>query len=280
MIVTYSAATQRAWLTALVPMAAEAAIDPLAAARYQEYAPSDPVGEKTIAENASSWRHETWGGDDGPYQKARREIDAAVAAGTSPMHLARQYEAQADQNPKAPLDQFRWGYALWRTFTPTSTSAEKGTNKPGAFYSLAKIESPNTYNYARLRYLLSYQSGDLTALGERLIQRDNQDVQVKAHLALDYTTPGSKPYTLEVKRRGIQLSEELIQSDPKYPQYHAILAEEYITSYYVNGHHRQDAAAAVVALKEYLTLAKPNEFFYEAAKTRVATLEQELNGGK
>jgi len=150
-IVTYSASTQWAWLTALAPMAAEASIDPLAAARYQEYAPRDFTGERAIAENALPWQHETWSGDNTPYQKARQEIDSAVAIGKSPMHLARQYEAQADKNRKGPLDQFRWGYALWRTITPTSTSAEKQTNKLGIFFALSKIASPNTYDYARLQ---------------------------------------------------------------------------------------------------------------------------------
>ena len=149
-IVTYSASTQWAWLTALAPMAAEASIDPLAAARYQEYAPRDFTGERAIAENALPWQHETWSGDNTPYQKARQEIDSAVAIGKSPMHLARQYEAQADKNRIGPLDQFRWGYALWRTITPTSTSAEKQTNKLGIFFALSKIASPNTYDYARL----------------------------------------------------------------------------------------------------------------------------------
>lgn len=276
-IVTYSASTQWAWLTALAPMAAEASIDPLAAARYQEYAPRDFTGERAIAENALPWQHETWSGDNTPYQKARQEIDSAVAIGKSPMHLARQYEAQADKNRKGPLDQFRWGYALWRTITPTSTSAEKQTNKLGIFFALSKIASPNTYDYARLRYLVSYQSSEQAPLGERLLQQHYQDVKVKAHLALDYTVPGPKPYTSRVKSRVIQLSEELIQADPKYPSYYAILAEAYAANYFMNGHHRQDGLAMTAALKKYLSLAKPTDSFYQPAKDRLSDMQQRLN---
>lgn len=275
-IVFYSASTQMRFLVALAPKSAEASIDQLAAARYQQYAPADFVGEKTIARNVFSWQHETWTGDDKPYREARQEIDAAIATGSSPMQLAHQYEAQAQKNSEAPLDQFRWGYSLWKTINPISTSAEKQANGLGTFFALAKIPSPNAYGYARLRYLVSYHSGELTALGERLLRRDSQDVDVKAHLALDYTTPGPEPYNLKAKNRAVQLSKELISANPKRPGCYAVLAEAYYASYYVCGHHREDALAVIAALKKYLSLAMPNEAFYEDAKRRLSDMEQRV----
>ncbi|MGI4787894.1 MAG: hypothetical protein ACRYFS_03485 [Janthinobacterium lividum] len=273
-IVLGCVSTQVKWLT---PFAHQSSINQLAEARYQKYAATDFVGEKTIAENAFSWRHETWAGDDKPYQQIRQMIDTAIASGTSPMHLAEEYQKQAQHDSRSPLAQFRWGYSLWKTLTPKSTSHEQMTNGLGTFFSLAKIDSPNTYDYARLRYLVSYHSGEQTELGERLLQRNTQDIDVKAHLALDYTAPGPEPYGLKIKNRVIQLSKELIQANPKHAGYYSVLAEAYYTAYYQNGHHKQDALATIFALKKYLSLANPNEYFYHVAETRIVDLEQRLN---
>jgi len=263
-----------------VEAASKVFVDPLAADRYQEYAPSDFVGEKTISQNAFSWRHETWTGDDKPYQNVRRTIDAAIAIGKSPERVVLQYEAEAGKNKKSSLEQFRWAYALWKIGLRGATSEQReadDNNNRGAFFALAKIASPNTYNYARLRYLVSYSSGEQTMLGERLLQRDASDQEVKAHLALDYTTPGLEPFNSKAKTRGIELAKDLIQSEPKEPRNYAILAEVYYTAYYINGHHRQDASATIAALRKYLTLAKPNQYFYEQAKSRIFDLQYKTN---
>ncbi len=259
-------------------LAAGPSIDRLALSRYQEHADTaDFVGEKTIARNAFSWQYETWTGDDRPYRQARQEIDTAIASGQSPMRVAEGYEGQARADKRSALAQFRWGYALRETITPASTPDESQTNGLGVFFTLANIASPNTYNYARLRYLTSYHSSYQTALGERLLRQDTQDVSVKGHLALDYTAPGPEPYNLKAKNRAVQLSKELIKVDPKYPSYNAVLAEAYTANYFMNGHHRQDGIAMIAALRQYLSLAKPNEAFYQDAKNRLSDMEQRLH---
>lgn len=271
-IAFYSASTQLG-APAVLP-----SIDQLALSRYQEHDnTADFVGEKTIARNAFSWQHETWTGNDRPYRQARQEIDTAIASGQSPMRVAEGYEKQARANKQSALAQFRWGYALRETITPASTSDESQTNGLGVFFALANIASPNTYNYARLRYLTSYHSSYQTALGERLLRQDTQDVSVKGHLALDYTVPGPEPYTLKAKKRAIELSTELIKAEPRYASYHAVLAEAYTTNYFMNGHHRQDGLAMIAALRQYLSLAKPNEAFYQDAKNRLSDMEQRLD---
>ncbi len=271
MIALYSASAR------IGALAIEPSIDQLALARYQEYAPTDSVGEKTIARNAFSWQHETWTGNDMPYRQARQKIDTAIASGQSPMRVAKGYEEQARADKQSALAQFRWGYALRETITPASTPDESQTNGLGVFFALADIASPNTYNYARLRYLTSYHSSYQTALGERLLRQDTQDVSVKGHLALDYTVPGPEPYNLKAKNRAVQLSKELIKVDPKYPSYNAVLAEAYTANYFMNGHHRQDGLAMIAALRQYLSLAKPNEAFYQDAKNRLSDMEQRLD---
>jgi hypothetical protein len=260
-------------------LAAGPSIDRLALSRYQEYAPTDFVGEKTIARNAFSWRHETWTGDDRPFRQARQVIDTAIASGQSPMRVAIGYEEQARADKRSALAQFRWGYALRKTITPASTPDESQTNGLGVFFTLANIASPNTYNYARLRYLTSYHSSYQTALGERLLRQDTQDVSVKGHLALDYTTPGPEPYNLEAKKRAIELSTELIKANPRDASYHAVLAEAYYMSYYSGG-RRQDAVNTIMSLNKYLSLAKPDEAFYETAKSRVADLNRKLSNSQ
>ena len=261
----------------LMPFAASApSLDPYAKSQYLKYAGRDPVGEKITAQSLEAWQQETWSSDDKPYQQIRQEVEASFTSGKPAVQLAEEYRKEAQNNPKSPLAQFHWAYAIWKTLTPTSSSAEKQTNGIGAFFTLAYTLSPDTYNYARLRYLLSYQyqNGDQTVLGERLLQRDTQDAEVKAHLALDYT---GKPYSLASKTRAIQLSREMIQANPKCSRCYAIRAEAYYTAYYENGRHRKDGLAVIAALKEYLSLAKPNEYFYQPAKDRLADMDEKVN---
>ena len=263
-------------LKGILPLAVAPSISQYAKTEYLKYAADDPTGEDLISQNAFSWRHETWSNSDQPYRQVRQQVDAAINSGAKPRQLAFEYQKQAQQDRGAALAQFRWGYALWKTLTPISTWDEKQINGLGDFFVLANTASPNTYDYSRLRYLVSYQSNDQVDLGERLLLHDPQDLDVKAHLALDYTAPSSEPYNSKVKSRAVQLSKQLIQAKPAYSRYYAILAEAYTASYFTNGKHRQDAAAAIAALKKYLSLAKPDEYFYQGAKTRLADLEQRI----
>ena len=261
----------------LTPYAfAKPVVDEYAKQTYDKYAINDLEGDKVTAQKGFAWRNETWSGDDEPYRQARNKIEAALASGASLDEIIDEAENEARKNPKSPLAQFRWAYAVWKMPAPAVSTSIFDKNALGAFFALAYTVSPNTYNFARLRYLLTYQyqEGKQVEVGERLLQRDAKDLAVKGHLALDYT--GSDPYDTKSKSRAVQLSNELIQAGPKDARNHAILAEAYMSSYYRNGHHRQDAVSTVAALKKYLKLAKPTDAFYEQAKIRITLLGGEL----
>ena len=193
--------------------------------------------------------------------------------------LAAKYQPEAERQPASPVAQFRWSYTVWKNINPTSPFITKRTNSLAGFYPLIYAKSPDAYDHSRLRYLLSPTSFRLTRIGEKLLDQDanDNDVEVKVHLALDYATPDAGRYSLTAKVRAIQLSKELIASNPKYPRYCAVLAEPYRISYFLNGHHRQDGLAMIDVLKKYFRLAKPDEDFYQDAKFRMADMEQRIN---
>lgn len=280
MIVLYSSSAQMRAIGNLAPKAAESATSPYVELLYKKYGYSDLSGDKTFDQNSFAWRHESLKGDDSPYQQSRlsidRQVDSAISSGKSPQLITAEYEAEAQKNSKSSLAQFRWGYALWKTITPTSPLAETRMNTLAIFFALVHAESPNTYNYARLIYLVSPNSRDETMLGERVLLHDPNDADIKAALAIDYTAPGSEPYDLKAKSRAIELSKELIQSKPHHANYYAILAEAYTVNYFGNGHHRQDGLATIAALKKYLSLAGPDEYFYQGAKARLFDMEQRV----
>ena len=255
-------------------------VDEYAKQTYDKYAINDLEGDKVTAQKGFAWRNETWSGDDEPYRQARSKIEASFASGTPLEDIIDEAEKEARENPKSPLAQFRWAYAVWKMPAPPNNHSSLNKNDLGAFFALAYTVSPNTYNFARLRYLLTYQyqEGKQVEVGERLLQRDAKDLAVKGHLALDYTCVD--PYDPKARSRAVQLSRELIQAGPKDARNHAILAEAYMSSYYRNGHHRQDAVSTVAALKRYLSLAKPTDAFYEQAKIHITLLEGELSKSK
>ena len=251
-------------------------VNKYAETQIRKYERGDGYEDKVLDQNAFVWRHGNWQDDDKPYQQVRQQIDEAASSGKSSLLLAEQYQSEAAMKQKNALAQFKWSYAVWKSITPETPRYQKDTYCSAGFYSLVFADAPDTYNYSRLRFLLSPNASEQTSLGERLLQRYSQDREVKAHLALDYTATGNEPYTPAAKSRTIALSQELITSNPKYARYYAILAEAYTTSYFANGHHKQDGLAMIAALKKYLGLAKPTEYFYQSAKERVADMEERV----
>lgn len=252
---------------------AKPVVDEYAKQIYDKHEVNDSVGDKITAQDGFAWRNETWSGNDEPYRQARNKVEAALASGTPAENIVGDAEKEARDNPRVPLAQFRWAYAIWKMPVPADNNSDLDKNDLGAFFALAYTISPNTYNFARLRYLLTYQyqEGKQVEVGERLLQRDKNDLAVKGHLALDYTS--IHPYDPKAKSRAIQLSKELIQAEPKRAINQAILAEAYFSNYYRNGHHRQDAVSTITALEKYLSMAKPTDAFYKEAKIRITVLE-------
>lgn len=217
------------------------------------------------AQQAQQWMRKDWTGDAKPYQMIERDIDQAIANGKNPKTLLEQDKKMAQKNPKDPQAQFRWGYAGWKMMTPTSGYWEKHLYLDGVFEALDNAPSPNTYEYARLRYLVGPHSAQTVNLGERLLSKSGQkDIEVKSHLVGDYIqligAVNLRPESLkpQLQTRAIALAKEVITARPSNAKYYASLGSVYVSCWTIS-RSRKDASLGVTAYQEYLRLASPDD---------------------
>ncbi len=151
------------------------------------------------------WTTKTWTGDDIPYKKIEADVDAEFGPGgnvdgTGGAVSVKNIDAKREgnvvtrrrsaalQSLKSLNDRrlvFAWAYAeAEKTFRQNLPFADDS-----ALRALAAVDPMNTYEYTRLRFLLTqyaYQNSDhddLKALGERLLARRPDDLTVKvAHV--------------------------------------------------------------------------------------------------
>lgn len=222
--------------------------------------------------------HETWAGNAHPYQQIENEIDQALTNGQAPALLMFQNKALALKKPNDPQAQFRWGYSGWKMLTPESGSWDKDRFLNGVYGALVKAPSPNTYEYARLRFLVSPDSSQLVALGERLLKRNPNDMDVKYKLIGDYygliSLNGlhSKKVDPATKERVLAIAQQMLQANPTVAKYYSSLGGVYLTCWVVL-RDQDDAAKAIVEYKKFLQLAPANDEFRPQAHNIIEILQ-------
>lgn len=232
----------------------------------------DPFGGNTVADKAAYWTLQSWTGDESVYTKARHEIETS---GVSPKLLEARYALAAKAEAKLPIAQFRWGYALKKNLSGELPSGEAGEKDAAVFYSMTQAVDPRTYDYARLRYLVSIRSRDLVRLGERLLKQDPEDNFVKMHLAEDYAFDVGKYGNPVSKARALVICRQLLQENPKNPRYYAVLGNLYEMSYTQN-HNAKDAAAAIVADQKYINLVGTDSDYMQMKRNCIAEIKADL----
>lgn len=232
-----------------------------AAAQYAS--PAKPPVVITALE-VQRWLHENWAGDPEPYLQIEHQVDQAMTSGENPAALLQHNKALAQQQPQDPQAQFRWGYSGWKMMNSSSGYREKHLYLGGVFEALASAPSPDTYEYARLRYLVAPHSKHMVKIGERLLQVNQNDSVVKSHLVGDYIqligAIDLRPESLnpQLKLRAVTLAQQVIESNPTIARYHASLGSVYATAWVIS-RSRKDALQAVKAYQEYLRFASPND---------------------
>ena len=252
--------------------------------RYQITRISDlylPLPEDTNLTDdrtSSAWANEPWTGDDAPYRRIQQEVDASLAGYQSVSSLLEKSSVSARQNPTDPQAQFRWGYLVSQVILAQPRSYEPSEANVAIVRVLARADYPRTYRYARLRFLVTRQAEDLTALGERLLQRDPNDAPVKDRLSEDYSALFSErsQQTHEVdpklKQRALSLVKQLIAASPSNPDYHCALAAVYVSSF-SDRKNPEDAAKALAAYQDYLKRASPDDYFRQQCQSIIAMLQ-------
>lgn len=256
------------------------------ASRYQLTRLSDlylPLPKDTIfmgINPSSAWAKEPWTGDDAPYQRIQQDDDASLAEDQSVSSLLEQASVSARQNPTDPQAQFRWSYLAQQVILAQPPSYDPDEANEAIGMVLARADYPKTYRYARLRFLVTREEPDLTALGERLLQRDPNDAPVKYRLSEDYSALFSErsQQTHEVdpklKQRALSLAEQLIAANPSNFHYHGALAAVYASSW-TDHKNPEDAVKAIAAYQEFLRLASP-DYSRQQCQSIVAVLQEYL----
>lgn len=201
--------------------------------------------------NEWTWTKERWDGDETPYKKARLEIDRAVQEGRDLDALIEKYKAAARENATDPLPQFRWGYTAYQSAAKAGSDAAEKLQ--GVEFALKMANSPHTYEYARLRFLVAARSTPfhlLKGVGERLLSRNAKDNEVRFYL-ISVLDPGFYPTE---KSLALELVEEQIRAQPKRPSSYSSKANVYL-SLWSKSKSSSDADNAISAYRQFLQLA-------------------------
>lgn len=233
---------------------------------------------------SSEWASEPWTGDDTPYQNIERDTDKALASTWSVGNLLEQASVLAQQKPTDPQAQFQWSYMARQVVLAEPKSYDYGSSLRAISVVLAHADSPKTYSYARLRFLLERQNPALTEVGERLLQRDSNDVSVKYHLSQYYSALFSERSQLnrdhavdpQLKQRALTLAEQIIAANPSDPDYRTALAAVYVSSF-ADKKNPQDASNAIAAYQQYLKLAPADDSFRPRCSAIIADLQEYLS---
>lgn len=208
------------------------------------------------------WASKPWTGNDGLLINTRNQIDKQIADRQDSQALLEQYRSDAKANPRDPLKVFAWAYSARKALSPWMPYEDRVKTLTGVHQALLAAPFPNTYNYARIIFLIAEDDHRLVSVGERLLARDSSDVEVKVRLASDYSSliavEGAYKNRLDVnaERRTVALVDQLVQSDPQNPLYHSLKGLVYSGFYYTGKFtHPVDAQKSIAAYREYLRLA-------------------------
>ncbi len=188
----------------------------------------------------NSWLNESWTGDDAPYVAIRAQIEHAFNTAT-PQALVAQYAPAAKARPNDPLAQFAWAYAVHKAVTSAQYAVENADDvRFAAEVALAEAPFPRTYNFARLRFLITLQSpaggGYHTLIGtaQRLLKKDPNDFPVMMGL-IALNSQNSDP---SAQKLAYALIQKAIKQYPSKPQVYDLLGGWHYAQYilYHNPH--------------------------------------------
>ena len=202
------------------------------------------------------WANLPWTGNNAPYQQVRQEMESADAAGRDMETLRVKYGLLAQQNPKDALAQFRWAYASALSIKPTTGGGKAQGNMFGVAEALARVPSPQTYDYLREQFLIEAwhdRPTGLERLGERLLQRSPHDYPVQCA----YVRVLHWSLMPEKRQKALTLAQALIKEYPQKLNPYTLLAGVY-TQMYWQTHNKDDAQKALAASQEYLRRAPAN----------------------
>jgi tetratricopeptide (TPR) repeat protein len=139
--------------------------------------------------NFNAWLNAPWTDSDVIYRDLRSMIDIDLTKSSNPAIIVQRYEDQFRRNSTDPKALFAFVYCAFKASEiPNGISKMQFESKFDDLYtsiSNAKIQAPQTYNYARLVFLGSapYNDPTLINIGKRLLKQSPNDDEVEYALA-------------------------------------------------------------------------------------------------
>lgn len=219
------------------------------------------------------WASQEWTGDERPYRQARAELERRAASGQLTDAALRNYRASAQAQPTDPLASFRWGFAAYQAAKLAPRYHDRSRILAGVELALQRAPSPRTYQFARLRFLIEgrdFPYPQLRPLGERLVRRDPDDVDVKHHF-LKYLNVSRSPAE---KERALAYARDLIRLAPQDPRSHFALGQVWMRIWN-QSKSRSDADKAVAAYRKSLELEPPGRESRETIEQLIRLIQKE-----
>ena len=234
-------------------------------------------GNLPLATPSSDWMHEAWTGDEVLYRKLRANVYQVSRSGHTPSDWVTQYATIAQERPNNPASQFAWAYAIYRTHFRDQRLV-KAKEYSNAVQALASVNSPHTYEFARLRFILTASVGGniypLKVIGERLILHSPNDVEVKSRMidVLDDSLSDAD------KHQALLYAKQVIQTDPTSTYgYGALAWTHYVI--YLKSHRLEDGDNAINACQQclqHMTLDDPARPSTERFLKLILTMQSNL----
>lgn len=182
--------------------------------------------EKTYVYNAEEakhyfdWTTEPWTGTDVAFVKIRQQINAMVTAKKLTDSFLASARAAAMKNPQDAKLQFRWGYAVYQSPRANLRLDNESAMVREVNQMLRRPKSPQSYQYARLRFLLGmWRQTDIRLIdvGRRLLRRNPNDLDVKGNL-VSLLAVGTE----SEKQEALQAAQELVKTHPSASSYYSL----------------------------------------------------------
>lgn len=204
-----------------------------------------------------AWTKEKWKDSDKSFQSVRRNIDQMIAKGRKPDDLRKSYKASAQKEPQDAQAQFRWAYAADRDSAKQHESAEVEKRLSGVADAMAKPDSPRSYQYGRLRYLMEVRRAKwggnwfIVEFGKRLVKRNSNDWDVKYYLTYDLLNSEDVP---DRRVTALKYANQIKQAFPKRPSSYSTLGWVY-RCLALETHDPRHCDIAIANYRKYLQLA-------------------------
>ncbi len=228
----------------------------LGTAHGQEIAPGIPDELKA---SYHDWAKKKWNTSEAPFTKARKEMEAKVAAAKNSNALAalsRQLQQAYERKPLDRVALYRWAYASNEAQKETATILEQRFLSYPLLKRLHKVGLPPNYETMHLRFLIEVReekSVRFLGLAERLLQRKPDDYPVKVFyariLAGDHSTRASR-------KRGLVYALRFAKEHPNDYRAYRVLSQAY-SGQWTSGDDLSAIYKDTAAIQRYLQL-RPN----------------------